>query len=119
MKEHFLTSESVSEGHPDKLADQIADAILDACIKEDRDSKVACEVLVSGNRIIIAGEITTAANLSDRLPEVVTGVIKEAGYTNPSCGLDDTLQGKVLPQIRVAHLAAQLLAATIVSVGLL
>ena len=88
MKEHLFTSESVSEGHPDKLVDQIADAILDVCIEEDKNSKVACEILISGEKIIIAGEITTGARLQERLCEIITDVVKEVGYTDPSYGLD-------------------------------
>jgi len=88
MKEYLFTSESVSEGHPDKLADQIADAILDTCIKEDKNSKVACEILISGKKITVAGEITTTARREDRLSEIITDVVKEVGYTDPSCGLD-------------------------------
>jgi len=88
MKEYLSTSESVSEGHPDKLADQIADAILDACIKEDKNSKVACEILISGKKIIVAGEITTSASLQDQLSEIITDVVKGVGYIDPSHGLD-------------------------------
>ncbi len=61
-KKHYLfTSESVTEGHPDKIADQISDAILDACIKEDPHSRVACETLTATGLVVIAGEITTKA----------------------------------------------------------
>ena len=60
---HLFTSESVSCGHPDKLCDHISDAVLDACLKEDRNSRVACEVYATTNLVIIGGEITTKANV--------------------------------------------------------
>ena len=63
-KEKILfTSESVSEGHPDKVCDQISDSILDEALRQDKNARVACEVLASGNSIIIAGEITTTAHI--------------------------------------------------------
>ena len=61
---YIFTSESVSEGHPDKICDQISDAILDACLDQDRESRVACEVMVKNNNVILAGEITTKANIN-------------------------------------------------------
>jgi S-adenosylmethionine synthetase len=60
---HLFTSESVSEGHPDKLADQISDAVLDGALKQDKNSRVACEVMTSTGLVLISGEITTKANL--------------------------------------------------------
>ncbi|MDY4849545.1 MAG: methionine adenosyltransferase [Bacilli bacterium] len=87
MPEKILfTSESVSEGHPDKVCDQIADAILDACLKEDENSHVACEVFATNNDIIIAGEITTKANVD--YAQVARDVLKRVGYDRPELGTD-------------------------------
>ena len=84
---HFLfTSESVAQGHPDKVADQISDAILDACLREDPNSKVACETLVSTGLVVIAGEITTKA--IPNYQEIVRKTIKEIGYDDSSLGFD-------------------------------
>lgn len=62
-KRRFLTSESVSSGHPDKICDQISDAILDACLSQDPEARVACECLISGEHLVIAGEISTFAQV--------------------------------------------------------
>lgn len=62
-KRYFLTSESVTEGHPDKVADLISDSILDECLKQDKESRVAVETLVTGNKVVVVGEITTNATL--------------------------------------------------------
>ena len=75
---HLFTSESVTEGHPDKIADQISDAILDALIKDDPDSRVACETLVTTGLAIIAGEITTKSYAD--LPNIVRETIRDVGY---------------------------------------
>ncbi len=84
---HFLfTSEAVSRGHPDKVADQISDAILDACLEQDPLSKVACETLVSSGLVVIAGEITTKANVDYR--EVVRQTIHDIGYHQCTLGFD-------------------------------
>ena len=64
---YTFTSESVSEGHPDKICDQISDAILDECLKGDKESRVACETLIKNNTVIVAGEITTDANVSMKI----------------------------------------------------
>lgn len=88
MRLYELTAESVSEGHPDKIADQISDAILDACITEDKNARVACETLISGNKVIIAGEITSTVNIKDRIPNIVRNVTKDIGYTDSSYGFD-------------------------------
>lgn len=86
-KRHYLfTSESVSEGHPDKLCDQISDAILDACLKDDPNSRVACETFASTAMVLVGGEITT--NTFVDIQEVVRTVVEEVGYTDPSYGLD-------------------------------
>ncbi len=84
---HFLfTSESVSEGHPDKIADQISDAILDACLKEDSNSKVACETMVGSGLVVICGEITTEAQVNYQ--QVARDTIRQIGYNNSALGFD-------------------------------
>lgn len=85
MKQYF-TSESVTEGHPDKLCDLISDSILDACLKQDSNSRVAVETFASGNTITIAGQITTKAEFS--VENLVREVIKEIGYDNASLDMD-------------------------------
>ncbi|HOA51773.1 MAG TPA: methionine adenosyltransferase, partial [Thermogutta sp.] len=82
----LFTSESVSMGHPDKLADQISDGILDALIAEDPTSRVACETLVATGMAIVAGEITTKAAIN--YPDVVRQVIRDVGYTSDSMGFN-------------------------------
>ncbi|MEO0270300.1 MAG: methionine adenosyltransferase [candidate division WOR-3 bacterium] len=82
----YFTSESVTEGHPDKLCDQVSDAILDAIIEKDPDARVACESLTSRGMFVIAGEITTDCYVE--IPDIVRETIKLAGYTNPAYGLD-------------------------------
>ena len=79
-----FTSESVSEGHPDKMSDQISDAILDAFLKDDPESRVACETLVKTDLVVIAGEITS--NAEPNLEEVVRKVINDIGYDNDEVG---------------------------------
>ena len=81
-----FTSESVSEGHPDKMADQISDAVLDAMIKDDPDSRVACETLVKDNLVVLAGEITSKSNAN--LEEITRKVICDIGYNDISVGCD-------------------------------
>src|SRR5688572_3875518 len=85
---HLFTSESVSMGHPDKVADQISDAILDAILKEDPKARVACETLVTTGQCVVAGEITTSAYVD--VIEIVRDTIKEIGYTHPDIGFDHT-----------------------------
>ncbi|MEN3046167.1 MAG: methionine adenosyltransferase [Candidatus Hydrothermales bacterium] len=82
----YFTSESVTEGHPDKLCDQVSDAILDAIIEKDPDARVACEAMTTRGIFIIAGEITTECYVE--IPDIVRETIREAGYTNPAYGLD-------------------------------
>ena len=84
MEKILFTSESVSEGHPDKVADQISDAVLDACLKEDKKSRVACEVLCTNNEIIIAGEITSKAELN--VEEIARNVLRKIGYDRDELG---------------------------------
>lgn len=86
MSNFLFTSESVAQGHPDKIADQISDAILDACLDVDPNSKVACETLVSSGLVIVAGEITTKA--SPDYQQIVRDTIQEIGYNNSSLGFD-------------------------------
>src|ERR1700752_3354 len=83
---YLFTSESVSMGHPDKVADQISDAILDAMLAEDPFSRVACETLVSTGMAVIAGEVTTKTYVN--IPELVRETIKESGYTSPDMSFD-------------------------------
>jgi len=82
----IFTSESVSEGHPDKMADQISDAVLDAILKDDKDARVAVETLVKTGMVIIAGEVTT--NTYVDLEDVVREVVKDIGYTSSNVGFD-------------------------------
>ena len=87
MKEKILfTSESVSEGHPDKVCDQISDAILDACLKEDPNSRVACECFTTTNLVVIGGEITTNAHVD--YEQVARDVLRKIGYTSDELGID-------------------------------
>lgn len=84
---YLFTSESVSMGHPDKVADQISDAILDHCLKADPKSRVACETLVTTDLVVVAGEVTTAADLSrSTVDRLVRDVIRDIGYTDPTIG---------------------------------
>ncbi len=83
---HLFTSESVGEGHPDKLCDQISDAILDACLKDDPASHVACETFASTALVLVGGEITT--NTYVDVQSVVRNIAREIGYTNSDYGLD-------------------------------
>jgi len=86
MEDYIFTSESVSEGHPDKVCDQISDAVLDAFLKEDPESRVACETLIKNNLVIIAGEITSKG--SPDLENVVRKVINEIGYNDDALGFN-------------------------------
>ena len=83
---HLFTSESVTEGHPDKIADQISDSILDACLEKDPYSRVACETLLTTGLAFIAGEITTKAYVD--FPAIVRGTVKAVGYTDAAYGFD-------------------------------
>ena len=86
MKNIFLTSESVTEGHPDKVCDQISDAILDAIIKEDKDARVACETCSTTGLVMVMGEITTTSYVDIR--SIVRKTLEEIGYDNADYGID-------------------------------
>jgi len=86
MARHLFTSESVSMGHPDKVADQISDSVLDACLAQDPDSRVACEVLVTTGLCVVAGEITTKAHVD--YAQVARETIQRIGYTNDDWGIN-------------------------------
>jgi len=83
---HLFTSESVTEGHPDKIADQISDAVLDAMLAQDRASRVACETMVTTGLAVVAGEITTKAYVE--IPKLVRRVIRDIGYDDARYGFD-------------------------------
>jgi S-adenosylmethionine synthetase len=85
-KKYFLTSESVTEGHPDKVCDQISDAILDAVMAKDPYGRVACETFVTNGLVIVAGEITTDCYIE--VSRITREVIKRIGYTKPEIGFD-------------------------------
>ena len=86
MSSYLFTSESVSEGHPDKVADQISDAVLDAILAQDKRSRVAAETLVKDNLVVLAGEITTGARVN--FDEVARRTIRRIGYNDPAIGFD-------------------------------
>ena len=86
MEKRFITSESVTEGHPDKICDQISDAILDECLKQDSESRVACEVAINTGLVLVMGEITTKAKLD--IPNIVKKTIHEIGYYKEEDGFD-------------------------------
>ncbi|MBW7572280.1 methionine adenosyltransferase [Caproiciproducens faecalis] len=86
MKEYLVTSESVTEGHPDKICDQISDGILDAYLEQDPESRVAVETMISPNTIMIAGEVTSKAKVD--VPGVAREIVKKIGYTQPCTGFD-------------------------------
>ncbi|CAD2074931.1 methionine adenosyltransferase [Phocicoccus pinnipedialis] len=86
MERKLFTSESVTEGHPDKIADQISDAILDAIISEDKNARVACETVVNTGLALIVGEITTSTYVD--IPKIVRNTVKEIGYTDAKYGYD-------------------------------
>ena len=86
MDKYIFTSESVTEGHPDKICDAISDAVLDACLAQDPMSRVACETMVCTGFAIVTGEITTAAQVD--YPQIIRNTIREIGYTDSSMGFD-------------------------------
>ncbi|GKZ08718.1 hypothetical protein ANS017_01020 [Paraclostridium bifermentans] len=86
MARHLFTSESVTEGHPDKICDQISDAILDALLANDPQARVACETTVTTGLVLVAGEIST--NTYVDIPKLVRETVKEIGYTRAKFGFD-------------------------------
>ena len=86
LSNFIFTSESVTEGHPDKISDQVSDAVLDAMIKGDPSSRVACETLVTTGLVVVSGEITSESNVN--VPEIVRRTIADIGYTHSSMGFD-------------------------------
>ena len=86
MLRYQFTSESVTEGHPDKVCDQISDAVLDGILAQDKKARVACEALAKTGMVIVAGEITTTAWVD--MPKLVRQTVKEIGYSNSSMGFD-------------------------------
>src|SRR2546421_11321195 len=93
---HVFTSESVTEGHPDKIADQISDAVLDAIIGKDPTARVACETLVTTGMAVLAGGVTTSTYV--HIPDIVRGTISAIGYTDASFGGDAPTRG-LLPTL--------------------
>ena len=83
---YYFTSESVTEGHPDKLCDSISDAVLDECLKQDENSRVAVETFATGNTITVAGQVTTTAKLN--IEDIVRNRIKEIGFDNADTDID-------------------------------
>ncbi len=92
-KRYLFTSESVTEGHPDKIADQISDAILDACLEKDPTSRVACEALTTTGMVVVSGEITTEAYVD--VQSIVRGVVASIGYDNALYGFDSNTCGVI------------------------
>ncbi|MFN7263191.1 MAG: S-adenosylmethionine synthetase N-terminal domain-containing protein, partial [Pseudobdellovibrionaceae bacterium] len=86
LKNFLFTSESVSEGHPDKMADQISDAVLDAILAQDSRGRVACETLLTTGLIVVAGEVTTSANVN--MSEIARETVKKIGYDSSDKGFD-------------------------------
>src|SRR5215468_10957869 len=84
--EYLFTSESVTEGHPDKIADQISDAVLDAVMAEDPTGRVACETLVNTGLVVVSGEITTTTYVD--IQEIARETVKKIGYTDAAFGFD-------------------------------
>jgi len=104
MEKRLFTSESVSEGHPDKVCDQISDAILDACLKEDKNSRVACECFTTTNLVVIGGEITTSAKVD--YEKVARETLRRIGYTDESVGINaDTCKVVVVLDTQSADIA--------------
>jgi len=94
MKKYSFTSESVTEGHPDKMADQVSDAVLDAILAEDPHGRVACETLLTTGLCVVAGEITTSAYVD--IPKLAREVIKGIGYDNALYGFDGNTCGVIV-----------------------
>ena len=93
MSNFLFTSESVSEGHPDKVADQISDAVLDAILGQDPTGRVACETLLTTGLVVVAGEITTSAYVD--IPSLVRKTVLDIGYDDAAYGIDGTTCGVI------------------------
>ena len=93
-KSYLFTSESVTEGHPDKICDQISDSVLDSIIELDPNARVACEVSITTGLVVIMGEITTSAYVD--IPSVVRRVISDIGFNDPELGFDSKSCGIML-----------------------
>src|SRR2546429_4772304 len=98
---HVFTSESVTEGHPDKIADQISDAVLDAIIAKDATARVACETLVTTGMAGLAGEITPTTYVA--IPDIVRGPLTAAAYTHPTFGFEPHRGARLTTIARHAH----------------
>ena len=83
---YIFTSESVGEGHPDKVCDQVSDAVLDACLEQDKNSRVACETMVKDNNLFLAGEISTLAEVD--FESVARRVVNQIGYDDDELGFN-------------------------------
>ena len=97
-EKHLFTSESVTEGHPDKVADQISDSVVDAILAVDPTGRVACETLVTTGLVLIAGEITTDEYVD--IPNLARQVIHEIGYDDPHLGFASETSGVLPPVVR-------------------
>ena len=86
MASYLFSSESVTEGHPDKLCDQVSDAILDGCLAADPHSRVACETMAKTGFVLVAGEVTTKAQLD--FQRIVRGVVRDIGFTSSQMGTE-------------------------------
>ena len=94
VRSESFTSESVTEGHPDKIADQVSDTVLDAVLAEDRDGRVACETLVTTGLVVVAGEITTSCYVD--IPKLVRDRIRSIGYDRAKYGFDADTCGVIV-----------------------
>src|SRR5437762_4253585 len=94
VREYLFTSESVTEGHPDKIADQISDSVLDAVLKDDPMGRVACETLITTGLVVVAGEITTDTYVD--IPRLVRQRIAQIGYTRAKYGFDAETCGVIV-----------------------
>jgi len=101
----LFTSESVTEGHPDKVADQISDAVLDAVLERDANGRVACEVLVTTGLVVVAGEIST--DTTPDIGPIVRGTLASIGYTDSAYGIDGQTCGVMITLDRQAPEIAQ------------
>ena len=103
MSSHLFTSESVSEGHPDKVADQISDAVLDAILTQDKSARVACETMVKTGVAIVAGEITTSACID--IDALARKVINGIGYTNSDFVIDGPTCRVLIPRRNASRIS--------------